>query len=87
VESFVRNIMFDYYIMEETLKPIIVSMAVAVAFIYVVSTYIKPNTGHKNTDNFLTYIAAQRGQFAHAALLVGLVTLFTDYVLDMVSPE
>jgi hypothetical protein len=87
VESFVRNIMFDNYIMEEVLKPIIVSMAVTVAFIHIVSTYIKPNTGYKNTDNFLTYVVAQRGQFAHVALLVGLITLFSDYVLDMVSPE
>ena len=73
--------------MEEALRPVIAAMFITIIFIYVISTYIKPNTGHKNTDNFLTYIAAQRGQFAHAALLVGLVTLFTDYVLDMVSPE
>ena len=73
--------------MEEVLRPIIVSMFVAVLFIYVASTYLKPNTGHKNTDDFLTYMALQRGQIAHAAVMVGVVTLFTDYILESVSPE
>ena len=73
--------------MEEVLRPVIAAMFITIIFIYVISTYIKPKTGHKNIDNFLSYVVAQREQFAHAAVMVGIITLFTDYALDMVSPE
>ena len=73
--------------MEEVLKPIIVSMFVTVIFIYLASTYLKPMTGYKNVDDFLTYMALQRGQIAHAAVMVGVVTLFTDYILESALPE
>jgi hypothetical protein len=73
--------------MEDTFRPIIAAVFVTILFIYLVSTYIKPNTGHKNTDNFLSYIAAQRGQIANVALMVAIVTLFKDYILELVAPE
>ena len=73
--------------MEEVLRPVIAAMFITIIFIYVVSSYIKPKTGHKNIDNFLSYVGAQREQFAHAAVMVGIITLFTDYVLELVAPE
>jgi hypothetical protein len=66
-------------------EPIIISMFIAVVFIYTVS-HLHPTTGIRPVDDFLLYIKAQKGAIANASIMVGIVTLFTQYYLDYSEP-
>lgn len=57
----------------------VVSMLMAIAFIYLSSLYLKPTTGITRIDNFISYVNAQRSSMANASVMVGLIVLFAQY--------
>lgn len=68
---------------EATLKPIAFAMMITIMLVHILSKYAKPTTGNVHVDNFLAWINGQRNSMASLAIFVGIVVLFTDYLLDL----
>jgi hypothetical protein len=70
--------MFD----QETLKPVILAMVVYLVIAKLLPEILKKPTGIAIIDDLNMMLIAQKGSLSSGAILVGLVTFITHYIID-----
>jgi hypothetical protein len=70
--------MFD----SDTLRPVIIAMALYLALSMLVPKIVKKPTGIKVVDDLVMYLVAQKGFLVSGVILFGLVVYFTNYIND-----
>lgn len=70
--------MFD----QEMLKPVIVSMVVYLVIAKFLPEIIKTPTGIGIIDDLNMMLIAQKGSLAPGAVLTGIITLLSQYIID-----
>jgi len=68
--------MFD----QESLRPVIIAMAVYLTIATVVPRVVKKPTGIQPIDELVMTLIAQQGSLMSGTILVGLVILLTNYI-------
>jgi hypothetical protein len=68
--------MFD----SDTLRPVIIAMALYLALSMLVPKIVKKPTGIKVVDDLVMYLVAQKGFLVSGVILFGLVMYFTNYI-------
>ena len=67
---------------QETLRPVIIAMALYLAINIIVPRILKKPTGIKVIDDLVMTMIAQQGSLMNGTILVGLVILGTNYIQD-----
>ena len=67
---------------QESLRPVIVSMAIYILISIVVPRISKKPTGIQVIDDLVMTIVAQRDSLMSGTILIGLITLATNYIQD-----
>ncbi len=67
---------------QETLRPVIISMALYLAISQIVPEIFKKPTNIKIIDDIVAMLIAQRGSLTSGTILTGLIVLITNYVND-----
>ena len=70
--------MFD----QDMLKPVIVSMVLYLAIAKLLPELIKKPTGIGIIDDLNMMLIAQKGSLASGAVLTGIITLLSQYIID-----
>ena len=70
--------MFD----QEMLKPVIISMMVYLVIAKFLPELIKTPTGITMIDDLNMMLIAQKGALASGAVLTGIITLLSQYIID-----
>lgn len=65
---------------QETLRPVIIAMALYIAISILVPRIIKKPTGIKVIDDLVMTIIAQQDSLMSGTILIGLVVLGTNYI-------
>ena len=60
----------------------ILAMAVTTATIFIITKYIKRDTGIKQVDHFINYIRSQATNIPYAAIFVALMFVMTEELSD-----
>jgi hypothetical protein len=68
--------MFD----SETLRPVIIAMALYLVFAKLVPKIAKKPTNIKIVDDFVMYMIAQNGFFTSGVILIGLIMYLSGYI-------
>ena len=68
--------MFD----SDTLRPVIIAMALYLVFSIMVPKLVKKPTDIKIVDDLIMYLVAQKGFLMSGAILVGLIMYLSNYV-------
>jgi hypothetical protein len=67
---------------QETLRPVIIAMALYLAINIIVPRILKKPTGIKAVDDLVMTMIAQQDALMNGTILVGLVVLGTNYIQD-----
>jgi hypothetical protein len=67
---------------QETLRPVIIAMALYLAISQIVPEIFKKPTNIKIIDDIVAMLIAQRGSLTSGTILTGLIVLITNYVND-----
>ena len=67
---------------QETLRPVIISMALYLAISKIVPELLKKPTNVKFIDDIVAMLIAQRGSLMAGAILAGIITYLTNYISD-----
>jgi hypothetical protein len=67
---------------QETLRPVIIAMALYLAISKIVPELIKKPTNIKFIDDIIAMLIAQRGSLMSGAILAGIITFLTNYITD-----
>jgi len=68
--------MFD----SDTLRPVIIAMALYLALSILVPKIVKKPTGIKIIDDLVMYLVAQKGFLVSGVILFGIVMYLTNYI-------
>ena len=68
--------MFD----SDTLRPVIIAMALYLVFSVMVPKIVKKPTDVKIIDDLILYLVAQKGFLMSGAILVGLIAYLSNYI-------
>ena len=68
--------MFD----SDTLRPVIIAMALYLVFSIMVPKLVKKPTDIKIVDDLIMYLVAQKGFLMSGVILVGLIMYLSNYV-------
>ena len=67
---------------QETLRPVIIGMALYLAISQIVPEILKKPTNIKFIDDIVAMLIAQRGSLTSGAILTGMIILITNYISD-----
>ena len=67
---------------QETLRPVIISMALDLAISKIVPELLKKPTNVKFIDDIVAMLIAQKGALMSGAILTGVITFLTNYIAD-----
>tara|TARA_Y100000817_G_C16845606_1_gene539922 strand:- start:208 stop:429 length:222 start_codon:yes stop_codon:yes gene_type:complete len=67
---------------QETLRPVIIAMALYLAISQIVPEIFKKPTNIKLIDDIVAMLIAQRGSLTSGAILTGLIVFITNYIND-----
>jgi hypothetical protein len=67
---------------QETLRPVIIGMALYLAISQIVPEILKKPTNIKFIDDIVAMLIAQRGSLTSGAILTGMIILVTNYIND-----
>tara|TARA_B100001113_G_scaffold335497_1_gene315109 strand:+ start:603 stop:824 length:222 start_codon:yes stop_codon:yes gene_type:complete len=67
---------------QETLRPVIIAMALYLAISQIVPEILKKPTNIKLIDDIVAMLIAQRGSLTSGAILTGLIVFITNYIND-----
>lgn len=67
---------------QETLRPVIIAMALYISINILVPRVIKKPTGINPIDEIIMTIMSQQGSLTSGAILVGLIVLGTNYIQE-----
>ena len=67
---------------QETLRPVIIAMALYLAISQIVPEIFKKPTNIKIIDHIVAMLIAQKGSLTSGTILTGLIVLITNYVND-----
>ena len=67
---------------QETLRPVIIGMALYLAISQIVPEILKKPTNIKLIDDIVAMLIAQRGSLTSGAILTGLIVFITNYIND-----
>lgn len=65
----------------------LVAILVTIGMIYLTSLYVQPVSGIKRVDDFIVYVKSQQPQMANAAIMVGIIVLFSQYFQDYLEQQ
>ncbi len=65
---------------QESLRPVILAMAIYLALAIVIPKIIKKPTGIQPIDDIVMTLIAQKGSLMSGTILIGLVVLATNYI-------
>jgi len=91
VEYIVKNIIIflkNKYIViiemldQETLRPVIISMALYLAISQIIPELFKKPTNIGFVDEIVAMLIAQKGSLTSGAILTGLIVFITNYIND-----
>ena len=66
----------------ETLRPVIIAMALYIALNIIVPRILKKPTGIKPIDDIVMTMIAQQDSLMNGAIVIGLVVLATNYIQE-----
>jgi len=67
---------------QETLRPVIIAMALYIAISVIVPNIAKKPTGIQPVDDLVMTIMAQQGSLMSGTILIGLIVLGTNYIQE-----
>ena len=67
---------------QETLRPVIIAMALYIALNIIVHRIVKKPTGIKAIDDLVMTMIAQQDSLMSGTILIGLVVLGTNYIQE-----
>lgn len=67
---------------QETLKPVIIAMALYITISTLVPRIVKKPTGIQVIDDLVMTLIAQKGSMMSGTILIGLIVLATNYIQD-----
>ena len=67
---------------QETLRPVIIAMALYLAINIIVPRILKKPTGIQPVDDLVMTMIAQQGSLMNGAIIIGLVVLATNYIQE-----
>ena len=67
---------------QETLRHVIIAMALYLAISKIVPELIKKPTNIKFIDDIIAMLIAQRGSLMSGAILTGIIIFLTNYITD-----
>lgn len=67
---------------QETLRPVIISMALYLAISKIVPELLKKPTNVKFIDDIVAMLITQKGALMSGAILTGVITFLTNYIAD-----
>ena len=67
---------------QETLRPVIIGMALYLAISQIVPEILKKPTNIKFIDDIVAMLIAQKGSLTSGAILTGMIILVTNYIND-----
>jgi|TARA_B100000287_G_C20526810_1_gene739185 hypothetical protein len=67
---------------QDTLRPVVIAMALYLALAILTPRIIKKPTGVKFIDEIVMSFIAQRGSLMSGTIIIGLVVLGTNYIED-----
>lgn len=67
---------------QETLRPVIIAMALYIALNIIVPRILKKPTGIKPIDDIVMTMIAQQGSLMNGAIVIGFVVLATNYIQE-----
>lgn len=67
---------------QETLRPVIISMALYLVISKIVPELLKKPTNVKFIDDIVAMLIAQKGALMSGAILTGVITFLTNYIAD-----
>lgn len=67
---------------QETLRPVVIAMALYVAIAKIVPDTVKKSTNVGFVDDIVSMLIAQKGSIASGAILTGLIVFLTNYIID-----
>jgi hypothetical protein len=67
---------------QETLRPVIIGMALYLAISQIVPEILKKPTNIKFIDDIVAMLIAQRGSLTSGAILTGMIIFITNYIND-----
>ena len=67
---------------QETLRPVIISMALYLAISQIIPEILKKPTNIGFIDEIVAMLIAQKGSLTSGAILTGLIVFITNYIND-----
>ena len=67
---------------QETLRPVIIAMALYLALSQLIPELLKKPTNIKIIDDIVAMLIAQRGSLTSGTILTGIIVFVTNYVND-----
>ena len=67
---------------QETLRPVIIAMALYLALSQLIPELFKKPTNLKLIDDIVAMLIAQRGSLTSGTILTGIIVLATNYIND-----
>jgi hypothetical protein len=67
---------------QETLRPVIIAMALYLTLATLVPRILKKPTGIKPIDDIVMSFIAQKGSLMSGTMIIGIVVLGTNYIQD-----
>jgi hypothetical protein len=67
---------------QETLRPVIISMALYLAISQIIPEILKKPTNIGFVDEIVAMLIAQKGSLTSGAILTGLIIFMTNYIND-----
>tara|TARA_B000000477_G_C6077784_1_gene221779 strand:+ start:1016 stop:1300 length:285 start_codon:yes stop_codon:yes gene_type:complete len=67
---------------QETLRPVIISMALYLAISQIIPEILKKPTNIGPVDEIVAMLIAQKGSLTSGAILTGLIIFMTNYIND-----
>jgi uncharacterized membrane protein len=67
---------------QETLRPVIIAMALYLAISQIVPELLKKPTNIKFVDDIVAMLIAQKGSLTSGVILTGIIVFITNYIND-----
>ncbi len=67
---------------QETLRPVIIAMALYLAISQIILELLKKPTNIKFIDDIVAMLIAQKGSLTSGTILTGLIVFITNYIND-----
>jgi hypothetical protein len=67
---------------QDTLRPVIIAMALYVTITTLIPRIVKKPTGVQVVDDLVMTIISQKGSMMSGTILIGLIILATNYIQD-----